>query len=121
MACLVVLAGCRSLPDLSDRVGLFEVVDGNEQILQAGATAATPLAVRALNEPGLPMRGLEVRWSIASGGGRLSTSSSMTDNSGRATVSYTAPAQPGPVVVRATAPPEFSVAFSLTVVAAPGS
>lgn len=121
LACIGALPGCREIPDLSDRVGLFQVVEGNTQTIPAGTTAPIPLTVRTFDEPRNPLPGIEVQWVIASGGGTLSSSTSTTDNTGTASVSYTAPAQPGPVTVRATVPPQLTVHFTLTVVAATGS
>ena len=121
LASILAMAGCREIPDLSNRVGFFEVVDGNTQTIPAGTTAPIPLTIRALDELRTPLRGIEVRWIIASGGGALSSSTSTTDNTGTASVTYTAPAQPGPVTVHATVPPELTVHFALAVVTSTGS
>jgi hypothetical protein len=121
IASTLSLADCRAIPDLSGRVGLFEVAEGNTQTIPAGSTAPVPLAVRTFNESREPIPGIEVRWVIASGGGTLSSSASTTDNAGIASVMYTAPAQPGRITVQATVPPELTVHFTLTVVAPAGS
>lgn len=121
VAGILTLAGCRTIPDLSERVGLFQVVDGNTQTIPTGTTAPIPLTVRTFDEPRNPLPGIQVHWVISTGGGTLSSSTSTTDNTGTASVTYTAPAQPGPVTVQATVPPELTVHFTLTVVAATGS
>ena len=121
VAGFVTLAGCRTIPDLSDRVGLFQVVDGNLQNVPAGTTAPLPLTVRTFDEPRNPLAGIQVKWVITTGGGTLSSSTSTTDNTGTASVMYTAPAQTGPVTVQATVPPELTVHFTLTIVAPTGS
>ena len=121
VACIDALPGCRTIPDLSDRVGLFQVIEGNAQTIPAGTTAPIPLTVRTFDEPRNPLPGIEVQWAIAAGGGTLSSLTSTTDNTGTASVMYTAPAQPGTVTVHATVPPELTVHFTLAVVAATGS
>jgi hypothetical protein len=117
---IAALSGCRTIDDLSDRVGLFQVIDGNQQSVQVGTTAPTPLAVRAADESGQAIQGLEVRWVIGSGGGTLSSATSLTDNTGTATVMYTAPAQPGAVTVRASVP-RLTLTFNLLVVLTAGT
>ena len=77
-------------------------IAGDAQTGVPGATIA-PLIVLVTDEFGNVLHGVVVTWTIEDGGGTLSTTSSTTDISGRASVSYQLPLQPGVAHVRAKA------------------
>jgi len=94
----------------------FEVLAGNNQVVAPNGTAGEPLTVILEDTYGNPVSGVAVGWSIISGFATLSDPSVDTDATGRASVSVTAEATPGAVVIRAipgvTLP---GVDFNLTV------
>jgi hypothetical protein len=84
-----------------------------------GTALAAPLVVRATDASGRRMRGVAVSWSTLSGGGTLSTASSVTDDAGEARTQWTLGTTAGEQSVAATVqglPPVL-----LTAVATPGS
>jgi plastocyanin len=95
------------------------VVAGNGQSGTAGGTLGDPLVVEVTNAAGDPLSGLTVEWSVQSGGGTLSTTSTTTSAQGRAQVTFTL-GQVGPNVVRAAlATIALSTTFTLTATQAP--
>lgn len=59
-------------------------VGGENQSGAIGSQLVSPLIVRVENEFGRPVQGAEVEWSIESGGGTISPSTTTTDTDGRA-------------------------------------
>jgi hypothetical protein len=101
---IIALSGCLSVSDTTDGLAVLAIIGGNNQTLQAGsATSSAPLAVRTLKQSGAPMAGVAVIWTITSGGGTLSAPSSVTDDSGDASVTYKPGTASGVTVVKATA------------------
>lgn len=80
----------------------IDAVAGDEQTGIPGATLA-PFSVVVTDEFGNPTPEVTVRWTIVSGGGTLSGSTSVTDLNGRATISYQLPPLPGVARIRAQA------------------
>ena len=113
IALLLTLSSCESLPDVTPGIGALEIVGAPTQELFVGANAVA-LVVRALDQSAAPAPGITVNWTIVSGGGALSATSSVTDAAGMASVSYTPPATPSSVFVRAVAE-GLSVTFTINV------
>jgi len=59
--------------------------------------------VIVVNQFGDRLAGSTVNWSILTGGGTLSSSATLTDPTGTASVDYTTGATPGQVVIQASA------------------
>ena len=78
------------------------IVSGDAQQVPLGQTEPAPLIVAVTAPNGDPMPGVQVNWGIVSGGGSLSATSSMTDQSGHASVTWTLGLS-GPQVVKAWA------------------
>src|SRR5689334_6526002 len=78
------------------------IVSGDAQQVPLGQTEPAPLIVAVTAPNGDPMPGVQVNWGIVSGGGSLSATSSMTDQSGHASVTWTLGSS-GPQVVKAWA------------------
>jgi len=90
-------------------------VDGDAQVVTVGSDVALVVEVR--DQGGQPIAGVEVTWSIASGGGALSSVSSTTGADGRATVTWTLGGTAGVQSVEATAG---SASVTFTATATPG-
>ena len=73
---------------------------GDGQSGQTGAALPLPLVAQA-QLSGSPQYGVTVNWSVLSGSAVLGAASSMTDQSGNASVSVTLGATAGPIVIRA--------------------
>jgi len=118
LAAALLLNGCLSI-DSATGLGLIIIVSGNEQTVQTGATVAVPLVVRAFDTSTAPMAGVTMNWSVASGGGSVTPTSSVTDDAGQASTNYTAGTTTGDAQVRATAE-GLTVTFTFTVAAPAG-
>jgi alpha-tubulin suppressor-like RCC1 family protein len=112
----LLLCACDSATDPD--AGSLEIVAGADQLGGAGAVLPLPVVVRVLDN-GQPVRGAEVKWFVAAGGGTVDSTTSHTDTNGNADVLWTLGTQTGQqsitasfgstsVNIRATA--EFQVA-----------
>src|SRR5512147_427780 len=90
---LLSLAGC-SLDTAPEGLAVMTIVTGDQQTVQVGAVAS-PLSVRAYTANAQSIENEPVKWAITSGGGSLSATSTLTDDTGVATVTYTAGPAPG--------------------------
>lgn len=90
------------------------VESGNNQTI-AVSTAAAPLMVTVLDQDDDEMQGVPVTWSITSGGGTLSATSSTTNADGNASVTYTSPGTTGAKIITATVAGLPAVTFTITV------
>ncbi|HEY4303790.1 MAG TPA: hypothetical protein VGM82_04950 [Gemmatimonadaceae bacterium] len=88
---------------------------GDNQTVSANAAASSPLVVSVLDQNGSTLSGVMVTWSIVTGTGSLSSTISTTNDSGQASVDFTAGADTGGVVVDAIVSGLDAVPFTLTV------
>ncbi|MBI3939532.1 MAG: hypothetical protein HY315_01740, partial [Acidobacteria bacterium] len=93
------------------------LVSGNNASGAAG-TALPPLQVLILDANKLPLPGVSVNWTIASGGGSLSARTVLANAAGIASTVLTLPAKPGKVQVVASSG-RLSVIFSATAFLSP--
>lgn len=94
------LAGCSLNTDVSGPGGLVKY-SGDEQSGPINTELPTPLAVVVVNQFGERIKNATVNWSIVSGGGTLSSTVTISDDSGIASVTYTAGPTSGVVTIRA--------------------
>jgi len=91
------------------------VFNGNGQAALPNAVLATPLSVAVADTQGAAAVGVQVTWSVVSGGGSVSPATSMTDASGRASTVFTLGPTPGSQAVSAVAAPATgTVTFTAT-------
>jgi plastocyanin len=76
---------------------------GNNQTGAAGSSFATPLQVLITDQFGNAVAGVAVTWAVASGGGSVTPTSSVSNSQGVASTTQTLPATAGTVTVTATA------------------
>ena len=105
LVALLVLSACTLNTDVSlGPAGLIKVPDGEGQTAAPGTTLPIPLSVIVVSQFGDRLAGVTVNWSIlGSGGGTLSSSATLTDPTGVASVDYTTGATAGQVVIQASA------------------
>lgn len=106
---------CLSSDLNAPRPSLIETLEGNGQTVAPLTQASTPLVVRVSDQDRVVMAGQTVTWRIESGGGTLSATTTVTDNTGRARTFYTAGSATGFVDISATVAGLGSVTFTLTV------
>ena len=78
------------------------MVSGDGQSGPINVVLPAPLVVRVLDGLGVGFKGRQVTWAVVTGSGNLSTGTSVSDDTGYATVLLT-PTASGPVSVRASA------------------
>jgi len=90
-ASLSLIAGCNSTDAAAPLVAaaISAVQGSNAQIGTVGQPLANPVTVMVLAANGSPVAGVMVSWSIESGAGSISITSSPTDSLGIAAVSWT--------------------------------
>jgi hypothetical protein len=92
---------------------------GDGQTVVVAATAATPLALLIADSNGTPLGGIPVQWSVTSGGGTV-TPSSTSGADGVASATYTAGTTAGPKVITATVPGAVNSPLTFAVTVTPG-
>ncbi len=91
----LALGGCQGDGDYDPTVPTsMELVAGSGQSGEPGEVLGVPFTVRVLNLEGDPVAGVEVEWFNVSGNGSLSAATTLTDENGIASVTYTV----GPLV-----------------------
>lgn len=67
----------------------MELLSGDQQFADVGQALPEPLSVVVLNLEGDPVAGVEVEWFVMNGGGNVSAETSVTDENGMASVTFT--------------------------------
>jgi hypothetical protein len=117
VALLVPLAtagGCTLDTDVSGPAAII-LYSGDQQSAPTNTALAQPLAVLVVTQFGQPIQNVTVTWTIASGGGTLSETSTLTNASGIASVTYTTGATAGSAVIEARVQGVPPLTFSVTV------
>jgi uncharacterized protein YjdB len=86
---VLVLINCDDGLSPNERVSTLGAAAGDQQGGIAGQPLAQPLVVRALDGEGRPVRGADVQWQVATGGGTITPATGKTDADGRASASFT--------------------------------
>ena len=92
------IAGC-SLNTEVTGVGQVSTYAGDNQSAPVNTLLPQPLQVMVVSQLGEPMENVEVNWSIAQGGGSLSSNVTLTDANGIASVNYTTGPTSGHAVI----------------------
>lgn len=114
LAMLVAASGCTLNTDVSGPSAVIRV-SGDSQAEPTNTTFPTPLSVLVVTQFGEPVQNATVTWTITSGGGTLSAPSTVTDETGVASVTYTSGATTGSVVIEARVSGVPPLIFNLTV------
>ena len=119
IALLVTLAGvsgCTLNTDVSGPAGIVKV-SGDQQTAPTNTTLPTPLAVAVFTQFGERLQNITVTWTITTGGGTVSATSTQTDGTGVASVDYTTGTTAGLVAVQARVQGLPPLTFSISVTA----
>lgn len=106
--------GCTLETDVSGPGGLIKY-SGDMQTVTTNTTLPTPLTVLVVNQFGERLKNVTVNWTIESGGGTLSAPSSITDETGLASVDYTSGPTAGEAVIRAQVHGVPALRFHITI------
>jgi len=94
------ISGCTLNTDVSAPGGLIKY-SGDQQVAAPNTELPTQLGVLVVNQFGERLKNVTVNWSIASGGGSLSSNVELSDDSGVASGSYTTGPTAGQAVIQA--------------------
>jgi len=115
---LVAIGACGGSDDSTapsqSNTSLNLLVTGNTngQSAAVGSKLPYPIAVTVVNGNGSPQSGVAVSWSVISGGGSLSNSTTVSDEGGLTFVDWTLGSVPGTDSVRASVENGPSVIFT---------
>jgi len=102
-----------AIPSSGEPVTLVRV-SGDGQGARVRTALASPLVVRAVNAAGTPLSGVQVSWSVRTGGGSISPALITTDGNGLASARWTMGSSAGEGTVVATTPGAAEITFSAT-------
>jgi len=88
---------------------------GEGQTVAPSTPLPTDLGTIVVNQFGERLKNVNVNWSIVSGGGTLAGTSSVTDDSGIATMGYTSGTTTGTVIIQAKVTGLLPLTFTVTV------
>ena len=98
----------------SQAPGSIQIVSGNSQSIGTNTAFPVPLVIHVLNASGNPLSGVAVTWTVSAGSVLISSSNTLTNSSGQASVNVTAGSSQGAVQITATVG-AFSAQFTLSV------
>ncbi|HVE33601.1 MAG TPA: S8 family serine peptidase [Gemmatimonadaceae bacterium] len=98
---VVLVAACKDQSPISHAPNHLVIVSGSDQSGDVNAALAQPLVVQALDGANKSVAGVAIAWTVT-GGGKLSSTSSTTDNDGKATVTWTLSPTAGTQIATAT-------------------
>ena len=114
LATLVAASGCSLNTDVSDPTAIIKS-GGDQQSAPTNTPLPLPLAVLVVTQFGEPIQNVTVNWTITSGGGTLGATSTLTNENGIASVTYTTGATAGSVVIQARVQGVPPLTFNITV------
>ena len=95
--------------------GALLIQSGDEQIGAANTALPAPLAVIVVTQFGEPISNETVTWSVQTGGGSVSSTTTLSDDAGIASVTYTTGPIAGPATIRAQVHDVPPVTFHATI------
>ena len=113
LALAFALGACNSSAEGPPVPGGVTAVSGNNQFAVVSTPASNPLVVLVNDQNGSPLPSTPVSWTVTSGGGSVADTTSTTDASGYATMTYTAGTRAGAATVVATVGQLWSTSFTI--------
>jgi hypothetical protein len=86
---MLAQSGCKKVPSAPLIVNGLTIVQGNNQVAQAGLLLPTPVTLRVVDANGDGIPGVTVLFAVAAGGGTVSPASILSDANGEVTVKWT--------------------------------
>lgn len=114
LAFALALGACNSATADGPPVpGGVTAVSGNNQFAVVSSAAANPLVVLVTDQNGSPLPNAAVSWKVTSGGGSVADTTSTSDASGYATMTYTAGDRTGAATIVATVAQIWTTSFTI--------
>ena len=95
LAFALALGACNSSAEGPPVPGGVAAVSGNHQFAVVSSPASNPLVVLVTDQNGSPLPNAAVSWKVTSGGGSVADTTSTSDASGYAKMTYTAGTRTG--------------------------
>jgi len=109
---VLLVGGCNS-SEGPPVPGGVSAVSGNDQFATVGTPTANPLVVLVVDNNGNPFGNTPVIWKVTTGGGTLADTTSTSNASGYASMTYTAGANPGQATIVATVAQIWTATFTI--------
>ncbi|HUG28078.1 MAG TPA: hypothetical protein VMK53_07240 [Gemmatimonadales bacterium] len=116
-----LLASCDTGNPTGPRIVSLSYVSGDDQAAPVGATVASPLVIRARDQNGVAIPGVQIIWEVLSGGGSFVSASSTTDDAGLGQAVFRLGNTVGAQTVSARVGNQPPVLFTLQATTAPAS
>ena len=114
LAFTLALGACNSSTANGPPVpGGVTAVSGNNQFAVVSSAASNPLVVLVIDQNGSPLPNAAVNWKVTSGGGAVADTTSTSNASGYATMTYTAGTRTGTATVVATVAQLWTASFTI--------
>lgn len=114
LAFALALGACNSSTANSPPVpGGVTAVSGNNQFAVVSSAASNPLVVLVIDQNGSPLPNAAVSWKVTSGGGTVADTTSTSDASGYAKMTYTAGDRTGAATIVATVALLWTTSFTV--------
>ena len=117
-AACVSFAACSLNTDVSGPGALIRY-SGDQQSAAVNTPLPSPLQLLVVNQFGERLKNITVSWSIVNGGGTLSATTSLSDDSGIASVNYTTGPNPGVAAINGKVSGLLPLTFTATITAGP--
>ena len=118
---MVALAGCSKEAIPEPRILSLAAVSGTGQSGFVGGLLNAPFVVRAADQDGIPVSGVQITWTVVTGAGVATPDVGVTDADGLFSTSYRLGNLVGTQTVQAASPGGQPVVFTATANAAPAS
>jgi len=89
--------------------------NGDQQTAPVNTMLPLPFEVIVVNQFGEPLKNVTVNWTITAGGGSVSSTPTLTDETGKSSVTYTTGPTSGTATVNAQVHGLFPVIFTVTI------
>jgi hypothetical protein len=89
LSAVLLLAGCKKTVTAAVEPGALTIVQGNNQMVQAGKELPVPIVLRLTDKAGAAMANIPLTMVVAEGGGSVTPASGVTDAKGEYTAKWT--------------------------------
>jgi hypothetical protein len=108
------ISACTLSTENNDPAGMAKT-KGDGQTAPVNTALPVPFEVLVVNQFGEPLANVIVNWTITSGGGSITGTPTMTDGSGKTSITYTTGPTSGDASINAQVHGLFPVIFTVTV------
>jgi hypothetical protein len=115
LASMSAFIGACTLTTENNEPAAMGKTNGDQQTQPVNTVLPVPLEVLVVNQFGEPLSNITVNWTITSGGGTLSATPTLTDATGKTSVTYTTGPTSGSASINAQVHGLFPVIFTVTI------